>query len=71
MEILSIFFAVIAGGCLAIIQLRMHFKYKVPLVGGLLSKEVRQPMEQMDKVLAITALVSFLICLFFVAITYW
>ena len=61
---LAILFGVIAGGCLVIISIRMHVKYKVPLVGSMFSKEIHQPMKQVDKVLAISALASFLICLF-------
>jgi hypothetical protein len=70
MEGLAILFGVIAGGCLAIIGLRCQFKSKLPLFGAILSKELPLPIDKADKILAITALVSFLIFLFFVVNTY-
>lgn len=61
MKTLAIVCAVISGASLATIVIRK----RVPLVGGLVSREARAELDRTDKRLALAGLLFFLLCIAF------
>lgn len=70
MEALAILFGVITGGCLLIIQVRVHVKKGLPLFGSILSDKLLEEIDKIDKTLAFFALISFLIMMFCIVNTF-
>jgi len=67
MKLVAIFFAILSGGCLLVIQLRKN----LPLFGSIISDEVNEKLDSTDKKLAIVALISFMVCIAFLLTSLW
>ncbi len=61
MKLIAIFFAILSGSCLLLIQLRKN----LPLFGSIISDKVNEKLDSTDKKLAIVALIAFIVCITF------
>jgi len=64
MNFISLIFAVASGGCL----LAIAFRKKIPFWGALYSQKIQVKLDNVDKLLAFSALVGFCLCLLFLMI---
>ncbi len=65
-ELFAVISGMIAGGCLFIIAVRSG----MPLFGSIISQEAKKNLEPLDKILALVALIFFVICMMLVLTTY-
>lgn len=65
-ELFAVVSGIISGGCLFIIAVRS----RMPLFGSIISKEAKNNLEPLDKLLALVALIFFVICMMLVLTTY-
>lgn len=65
-ELFAVISGMISGGCLLIIAVRSG----MPLFGSIISQEAKKNLETLDKLLALAALVFFVICMMLVLTIY-
>lgn len=64
MKFIPLISGIIAGACLMAIS----FRKRMPLIGTLLSPELRQRLDATDKKLAVAALFFFTLCVLFIVV---
>jgi hypothetical protein len=63
-EILAVVSGVVSGACLMAIA----FRKKLPWIGTIASRKLREPIDATDRRLALTSLVFFVLCIIFLVI---